>query len=41
MDQTKNKQKMAVSLSVEKVQTFFSLIAEEQIQWELDGATRN
>ncbi len=28
-----------VSLSVEEVQTFLSLIAEERIQWELDGAT--
>ncbi len=28
---------MSVSLSVE--QTFLSLIAEERIQWELDGAT--
>ncbi len=31
--------KIAVSLSVEEVQTFLSLIAEERIQWELDGAT--
>ncbi len=31
--------KIAVSLSFEKVQTFLSLIAEERIQWELDGAT--
>ncbi len=30
---------MSVSLSVEEVQTFLSLIAEEQIQGELDGAT--
>ncbi len=29
---------MSVSLSVEEVQTFLSLIAEERIQWELDGA---
>ncbi len=28
-----------MSLSVEEVQTFLSLIAEERIQWELDGAT--
>ncbi len=33
--------KFAVSLSVEEVQTFLSLIAEERIQRELDGATRN
>ncbi len=33
--------KMAVSLSVEEVQTFLSLIAEEQIQRELNGATEN
>ncbi len=32
---------MAVSLSVEEVQMFLSLIAEERIQRELDGATRN
>ncbi len=32
---------MAVSWSVGEVQTFLSLIAEEQIQRELDGATRN
>ncbi len=32
--------KMAVSLSVEEVQTFLSLIDEEQIQRELDGATQ-
>ncbi len=32
---------MAVSLSVEEVQTFLSLIAEERIQRELDGATQN
>ncbi len=31
--------KMSVSLSVEEVQTFLSLIAEERIQRELDGAT--
>ncbi len=31
--------KIAVSLSVEEVQTFLSLIAEERIQWELDGTT--
>ncbi len=36
-----NNQKMAVSLSVEEVQTFLSLIAKERIQRELDGATRN
>ncbi len=30
---------MSVSLSVEEVQTFLSLIAEERIQRELDGAT--
>ncbi len=30
-------QKISVSLSVEE--TFLSLIAEERIQWELDGAT--
>ncbi len=34
-------QKIAVSLSVEEVQTVLSLIAEERIQQELDGATRN
>ncbi len=33
--------KNSVSLSVEEVQTFLSLIAEEQIQRELDGATPN
>ncbi len=33
--------KMSVSLSVEEVQTFLLLIAEERIQRELDGATRN
>ncbi len=33
--------KMSVSLSDEEVQTFLSLIAEEQIQRELDGAMRN
>jgi len=33
--------KIAVLLSVEEVQTFLSLIAEERIQRELDGATRN
>ncbi len=32
---------MAVSLSVEEVQTVLSLIAEERIQRELNGATRN
>ncbi len=32
---------MAVSWSVEEVQTFPSLIAEERIQQELDGAMRN
>ncbi len=31
--------KLSVSLSVEEVQTFLSLIAEERIQWELDGTT--
>ncbi len=36
-----NNQKMAVSLSVEEVQTVLSLIAEERIQRERDGATRN
>ncbi len=36
-----NPKKMAVSLSVEEVQTFLSLIAEEQIQRELNGATEN
>ncbi len=30
---------IAVSLSVEEGQMFFSLIAEERIQWELDGTT--
>ncbi len=30
---------MSVSLSVDEVQTFLSLIAEERIQRELDGAT--
>ncbi len=30
---------IAVSLSVEEVQMFLSLIAEERIQWELDGTT--
>ncbi len=34
-------QKIAVSLSVEEVHTFLSLIAEERIQRELDGATWN
>ncbi len=34
-----NNQIISVSLSVEEVQTFFSLIAEERIQ--LDGAIRN
>ncbi len=33
--------KMAVSLSVEEVQTVLLLIAEERIQWELDGAMQN
>ncbi len=33
--------KIAVSLSVEEVQTFLSLIAEERIQRELDEATPN
>ncbi len=32
--------KISVSLSVEEVQTFLSLIAEERIQRELDGATQ-
>ncbi len=32
---------IAVSLSVEEVDTFLSLIAKERIQRELDGATRN
>ncbi|KAG2457593.1 KPCA kinase, partial [Polypterus senegalus] len=32
---------MAVSWSIEEVQTFLSLVAEERIQRELDGATRN
>ncbi len=31
--------KLSVSFSVEEVQTFLSLIAEERIQRELDGAT--
>ncbi len=31
--------KLSVSLSVEEVQTFLSLIAEERIQRELDGTT--
>ncbi len=31
--------KLSISLSVEEVQTFLSLIAEERIQRELDGAT--
>ncbi len=31
--------KLSVSLSVEEVQTFLSLIAKERIQRELDGAT--
>ncbi len=35
---TKN---ISVSLSVEEVQTVLSLIAEERIQRERDGATRN
>ncbi len=30
-----------MSLSVEEVQTFLSLIAEERIQRELDGAMQN
>ncbi len=30
--------KMSVSFSFEEVQTFLSLIGEERIQWELDGA---
>ncbi len=33
--------KMAVSLAVEEVQTFLSLIAKERIQQELDGAKKN
>ncbi len=32
---------MAVSLSVEEVQVFLSLIDEERIQRERDGAERN
>ncbi len=32
---------MSVSLSVEEEQTVLSLIAEERIQRERDGATRN
>ncbi|XP_018952447.2 trihelix transcription factor PTL-like [Cyprinus carpio] len=32
---------MAESWSVDEVQTFLSLVAEERIQRELDGATRN
>ncbi len=32
---------MAVSLSVEEVQMFLSLIARERIQQELDGVTLN
>ncbi|KAG2459175.1 PKP4 protein, partial [Polypterus senegalus] len=32
---------MAVSWSIEEAQTFISLVAEERIQRELDGATRN
>ncbi len=32
-------QKMSVSWSVEEVQTFLSLIAEERIQGETDGVT--
>ncbi len=32
---------MAVLWSVEEVQTFLSLIAEERIQRELDGTMRN
>ncbi len=36
-----NNQKMAVSLSVEEVQTVLSLLVEERIQREHDGATRN
>ncbi len=32
---------MSVSLSVEEVQTFLSLIDEERIQREINGATRN
>ncbi len=31
--------KIAVSLSVEEVQMFLSLIAEERIQWEINGTT--
>ncbi len=34
-------QKLSVSLSVEEVQMFLSLIAEERIQRELDGVTWN
>ncbi len=33
--------KIAVSFSVEEVQTFLSLIAEERIQQDINGATRN
>ncbi len=36
-----NNQKISVSLSVEEVQMFLSLIGEERIQRELDGVTRN
>lgn len=32
---------MAESWSVDEVQTFLLLVAEERIQRELDGATRN
>ncbi len=35
-----NDQKMTVLLSFEEVKTFLSLIAEERIQRELDGATQ-
>ncbi len=36
-----NNWKMYVSLFVEEVETLLSLIAEERIQRELDGAMRN
>ncbi|KAK0146562.1 Zinc finger protein with KRAB and SCAN domains 2 [Merluccius polli] len=34
-------QKKSTPWSVEEVQTFLSLVAEERIQRELDGTTRN
>ncbi len=40
-NQIHDNHKIAVSLSVEEVQTFLSLIAKERIQRELDGVTRN